>query len=124
MAQEIHKALGNVVEGLDYPSESDAPFDGFCWPASKDAVADSALAQVAAHVPRGAQIQELSVAEFFEPLNDSAECERFQVLRHVLQSLLPNASVFRAGEIEVQIYLIGKTPTGDWAGLHTVSVET
>ena len=124
MPQDIQTALSNVVDGLEYPSESDTPFTSFCWPASKDPTADSARAQVAAHVPRGAAIQELSLNDFFEPLNDAAECERFQVLRHVFHSLLPSAAVFRAGEIEVQIYLIGKTPAGDWAGLHTVSVET
>jgi len=45
-------------------------------------------------------------------------------LRGVLESSLTNLRVLRIGEIEVQVYLIGKTPGGSWAGLHTVSVET
>ena len=39
---------------------------------------------------------------------------------------LAGLKVFRVGtgEVRVDVYLIGKTRSGKWAGLHTVSVET
>src|ERR1700710_195058 len=107
MPQDILNALANIVDGLEYPSESDTPFDPFRWPATGSG-GDTARAQVVAHAPPGAELQELSVSDFFTPLNDAADSERFQVLRHVLQALLTHLTVFRAGEIEVHIYLIGK----------------
>jgi hypothetical protein len=44
------------------------------------------------------------------------------MLTEVLKSLV----VLRAGagEVRVDVYLVGKLGTGQWAGLHTVSVES
>src|SRR5205823_4155698 len=107
--------------GLEYPSESDAPFETFCWPAKPG---DSARAQVTAHGPPAAKIEEMSVDEFFKPLDASDDAERFRQLQHTLVSRLTDVRVFRVGDICVIIYLIGKMPSGAWGGLQTSSVET
>ncbi len=112
--------LTTQVDGLTYPSESDAPFDVFCWPAKND----SAREEIAAHAPPGATLQELSINDFFAPLKDTDDANRFIQLRRTLEAQLSGLTVFRAGRIEVQIYLIGKTLSNQWAGVHTVSVET
>jgi hypothetical protein len=117
------RALRQAAEGLEYPSESDAPFEPFQWEAKGDG---SAASQVAAHARPGQKIEEVPVDRFFAQLDDSDDAERFRQLRRVLESQLPGVKIFRAGvgETEVDIYLLGQTRAGNWAGLHTVSVET
>jgi hypothetical protein len=115
--------LKKAVEGLTYPSESDEPFDVFFWDAKGSA---SAKDQVVVHAGKGRGIEEVPVEKFFADLKDSEDADRFEKLRHVLESQLAGLKVFRVGtgEVRVDVYLIGKTRSGEWAGLHTVSVET
>ena len=56
----------------------------------------------------------------------SDEGERYKQLRRALESQLRELRILRlgSGEVKVDIYLIGRTRSGDWAGLHTTSVET
>lgn len=111
-----------------YPSENDSPFDAFWWPtADKGAPpGQTARDQVAAQAKPGATVEEVPVQRFFGDLEGFDDAERFRQLRQVLASRLSGLAVFRAsaGEAEVDVYLIGRTKSGDWAGLHTVSVET
>ncbi|HZL35906.1 MAG TPA: nuclease A inhibitor family protein [Tepidisphaeraceae bacterium] len=127
-AQPPLDALRRASEGLRYPSESDEPFDVFCWPA-QGAAAGSASNAIAAHVaPDGARraIENVPVDQFFGDLNESDDAQRFRELRQTLQFMLKGLEVFRvgAGEVRVDVYLIGKADSGDWTGLHTVSIET
>jgi hypothetical protein len=71
-------------------------------------------------------VEEVPVERFFGDLESSDDVERFKQLRQVLSSRLSGLAVFRAagGEAEVDVYLVGTAKSGDWAGLHTVSVET
>lgn len=114
--------LSKASAGLEYPSESDAPFEPFRW----DAAGGSAQQQVAAHALKRRKICEIPVDGFFGALEGSEDAERFQQLRGVLEKRLKGLKVFRVGEgeVKVDIYLIGQTPSGAWAGLHTTSVET
>ena len=68
----------------------------------------------------------MPVDQFFGELRDADDALRFDELRRVLDLHLQGLSVFRVGlgEVQVDVYLIGKTGTDDWAGLHTVSTET
>ena len=117
------RALSLAVDGLEYPSESDAPFEPFHWDRKP---AGSAREQVAAHVSPGRPIEEVTVAAFFEQLADSDDAERFTQLRSVLEAQLSQPGIFRvpAGAGEIDLYLVGQTRAGEWVGLHTVSVET
>lgn len=123
MTQDPFQNLKKAIEGLEYPSESDALFDFFHWPISSQT---TALPQVAAHAGANRKIAEVPVDQFFEMLKDSDDAARFLHLRRALESTLTNPKIFRAGEGEtkIDIYVIGKTQSGDWAGLHTTSVET
>lgn len=117
------RALAQAVSGLTYPSESDEPFEVFRWPAADGTTAREAIA---AHVRPGRRIVQLPVDQFFSQLDDADDAPRFRRLRKTLESQLKDLAVFRVGEGEVQVdvYLIGRLPDGDWAGLHTVSIET
>jgi hypothetical protein len=115
--------MKKAVQGLTYPSDSDEPFDVFCWDA-KDL--GSARDEVAAHAGSCRAIEEVPINTFFDQLEGSDDMDRYRQLQRLLKSLLEEVTVFRAGsgEVRVDIYLIGKLRSGQWAGVHTVSVET
>src|SRR5258706_4055758 len=114
--------LTRASAGLEYPSESDAPFDAFLWKANDKRLQDV----LKEHAGKNRTIQEVPVNQFFAQLKDSDDAKRFAELGQVLESHLTDLHVFRAtdGSAKVDIYLVGKTPPADWAGLHTISVET
>ena len=112
--------LSRAVEGLTYPSETDAPFEAFCWGAGG---ASSGRERVEA-LAGGRAVVEVPVARFFAELEEVEDAEGFRRLRRVLRERLSDVRVFRVGERRVDVYLVGKTAKGEWAGLHTVSVET
>ncbi len=120
MADELD-ILTRAAEGLLYPSESDSPFVPFRFAGIG---ADSALQVIADRTAPGTRIREQALDEFFAELLNSEDGEGYRALRQTLESHLVDLKVFRVGTINVDIYLIGQTATGDWAGLRTTSVET
>jgi len=123
MPQDPLSELADAVKDLDYPSESDSPFEPFVWPARAN---DSAQSQVASHSDPSKKIEEVPIADFFSQLDDSEDAPRFQQLHAVLKRLLADPRVFRVGarQVQVDIYILGRTPDNNWAGLHTISIET
>lgn len=118
---KIVARLKQAVDGLTYPSESDEPFDVVVWIGP-----GSARDQIIAHAAKGRSIDEVPVETFFAQLDDADEAPRYRQLQQLLIADLQNFSIFRvgAGEVRVDIYLLGRTQDGSWAGLHTISVET
>jgi hypothetical protein len=117
--QEIRQAC----EGLEYPSESDTPFDLFKWPA---AGAGTAREQVVAHGGTGRKIEEVTADDFFAELVEGDDGDRFRRLRATLESHLKDLKIFRVGggEVKVDVYLVGRLASGALGGVHTRSVET
>ncbi len=114
------KDIGNAINGLTYPSESDEAFDLFQW----GSAAGNAQAQVLAHARVRQPIAEVHVNDFFAALDGTDDAARFRDLRRALEASLTDLRVFRVGKIRVEIYIVGKTKAGQWAGVHTTSVET
>ncbi len=77
--------------------------------------------------------KESTLDEFFAPLTQAEEwhgeeerneVRRFQELRSTLEKHLREIKVYRIGETEVTILVVGKTDDGRWAGIKTRAVET
>ena len=75
----------------------------------------------------------MSVDEFFaiataeEDWDDEEEREtvqRFQNLVSTLKQNLSQLQVYRVGSVNIDAYIVGVTPDGDYAGLATKLVET
>lgn len=115
------KALRQSVEGLTYPSDSDEPFDVFVWDAS-----GTAREQVAAHAGKDRKLEEVAVEAFFAALDDADDAPRYRQLQRVLMASVKPLTILRAGagEVRIDVYLLGKLGSGQWCGVHTVSVET
>jgi hypothetical protein len=122
MSNAIFVALKDASEGLLYPSESDAPFEPFSWPAGGKRLTQSRVAVLAGK--RKARVEEVPVEEFFHELDDTDDGPRFRKLEESLRAILGDVRVFRVGEIKVAIYLVGRTSDGNWVGLRTESIET
>jgi hypothetical protein len=118
-AEDFIAALTNAVQGLNYPSESDTPFDVVQFGQTGDAH-DQVMARAT-----GRKVTVVPVREFFDQLVDSDDAERFSSLRETLEGLA-DFTIFRVGngEVTVDIFLLGKEPASTWIGLHTQSVET
>ncbi len=49
---------------------------------------------------------------------------RYQALVGLLKGALEDARVYRVGEINVGVYVVGRSPAGSWLGVSTRVVET
>lgn len=125
------KQLAAAAEGLLYPSETDAPFLPFAWETMRDFSVDKLL--LATRHDRNTPVEGMELGEFFKPLVrreewfDDAErstAHRFENLRDTLDDLLSEISVYRVGTVNIDIYVIGKTDDGYFAGVSTKAVET
>lgn len=131
MTDSIATQLKQASEGLLFASETDAPFEVIHWPTQGE-LTPMKLLQLTEHPP-DVLVEIVSVDEFFdtptaeEDWHDEEEretAERFQNLVSILKQNLSQLQVYRVGSIEIDVYIIGMTDGGDWAGLSTQVVET
>ncbi|QOV89193.1 nuclease A inhibitor family protein [Humisphaera borealis] len=119
MNDPIPNDLAAAVEGLLYPSETDAPLIPFRWKRGKRSAVESAIANSKERSP----VETIPFDTFFEPLLRSTDAERFATLKRLLQDRLQDLAVVRVGSPRVTIYVIGRQGHY-WAGVWTESVET
>ena len=118
MTDPILETLSEAVQGLLYPSETDAPFEAFLWEtAENSAVSVARFSGIAAHEPWRA----LSLLEFLQDLDKEKE---FHKLRTTLEKTLAAITVYRFGTLDPVYYIVGKDRAGRLAGLRTRAVET
>ena len=131
MTDSIADQLQKASEGLLFLSETDAPFAVITWPTQGE-LNQVKLLQLTNHPP-DAPVKVVTVDDFFaiatleEDWHDEEEREivkRFQHLVSVLKQNLSNIQVYRVGSIEIDAYIVGVTPSGNWMGLSTQLVET
>jgi len=124
--QPLLRKLKTLTKGLTFMSESDYPVE-VLW--QKAATAQDLIA---ARNPKAA-VTEIDFDNFFRPATQeqpgqTAEAQqtvkRFQTLVKALKENLSDIKVYRAGDVEADIYIIGKTPSGNFAGVTTKVVET
>jgi hypothetical protein len=123
--------LSTVATGLLYPSETDAPFVPFAWETMRDFSIDKLL--LATRHDRNTPVDGMELDDFFAPVEhieewfDDSEREtahRFATLNDTLEDLLTDISVYRIGTVNIDVYVIGKTADGYFAGVSTKLVET
>ena len=131
MIESIATQLQQASKGFLFLSETDAPFEVISCQTQRE-LTPAKLLQLMNHPP-DAPVEVVSVDEFFahatqeEDWHDEEEREmvqRFQNLVSVLKQNLLQLQVFRVGNTNIDAYIVGVTPSGDWAGLSTKLVET
>ena len=131
MVDPILTALQEATEGLLYQSESDEPFEVVFWKGG--AVFDSQRLLARSGRAANSPIEIITLSDFFKDLTkekdwhgeeEKADVRKFQKLFQVVCENLSSPLVFRVGKTEVDIFIVGKTKNGDWAGVKTRAVET
>ena len=134
---DLMNKMKSAIQNLSYMSETDAPFEAFVWQpeAGAGAFSDVSANDVLhfAEKPADAPIKEFSTEDFFrQPTADQdwygddekATAQRFRDLESMLASELKNVKVFKIGDTELDVYIVGVTPDGDLAGVKTQATET
>ncbi|MEB3827811.1 nuclease A inhibitor family protein [Phormidium sp. CCY1219] len=128
--QSITEKLAELTDGLLWMSEADYPWNVVSW--DKPTVSPAELIQAAGREPT-ASIQQKNPDDFFQRAvtekewQDASERERvrrYRELVHFLKNNLADLTVYRIGEVEIDTFVIGKTPSGTVAGIATTVVET
>ena len=126
-------SLSDLLTDLFYPGESDEPVDyvdytvDFEPPMTVSQVKDLLLISPEIYV------EEIPEDGFWEPVvtdqawydeDEKIRTARFIELQKTVQAILSDCQVFRVGENEVDLYLLGRKADGCWAGLKTLVVDT
>lgn len=130
---ELIDELHQLVVGLLYPSETDAPIEVFFWSTSeKGAISDDNIA-FELHHPEDVHIADSPAEEFFEGVTDTYEwhtpdeveaTQQFVKLRDTLFANITKPRQLWIGETKVDLVLYGRTTDGNYIGLKTHIVET
>ncbi|MCA1568683.1 MAG: nuclease A inhibitor family protein [Acidobacteria bacterium] len=129
--EELFGALKEATEGLLYMSESDYPVEVVRWDGSEQLSPDY-LRKVAG-ADSSAAVEESTMEELFRvPAGKQewkgeaqlVEAQRYQRLRKLLEENLTGIKVYRVGEINIGVYVLGKSAEGNWLGVSTRAVET
>lgn len=130
----LERRLREESKGLLYMSESDYPLEPFVWSREKVG-ADRLTSETLAHCLRSTEgIETMDFETFFAPMTEEEDwfgpeeketSVRFQQLARTLKENLAELTVYKVGEkAEQEVYIVGKTTSGDYAGLKTRVVET
>jgi Nuclease A inhibitor-like protein len=133
--EPLMQQIATAATNLNWVSETDAPFEVLLWTLSaKPSVEKISGKQVLeqAHLPLETPVETQDLDTFFEPTlpqswhsaKEQAIAKQFQSLQALLHKTLEDIQVFRCGEIEIEIYIVGRSPKGEWIVLHTTAVET
>ena len=123
--------LKSLTEDLSYQSESDYPVEPYVRGAGDGALKAEEFAK--GREGDDAAVRELDFDSFFGNYTDEqdwwgeeerAVAKKFQALVKFLKENLSDIKVYRVGDVEADVYVVGKTASGDFAGVKTKIVET
>jgi hypothetical protein len=127
---EIIDRLKQVTVDLLWSSESDYPFEIVTWARDVEMIPAVLFSDL---LDPNSVVESISLTDFFAPVltiedwyeaEELAQVDRYTDLLDSIESNLSEVKVFRMGEVEIAIYIVGKTPDGDIVGLKTHAVET
>jgi Nuclease A inhibitor-like protein len=126
--------LEQASKNLLFPSESEYPFDVFFWRFAADiSEINQELILKNLKKPSDTQFDILELDPFFEVVTTEQDwhgeeeketVKKYQNLVKVIKENLTEIKVARIGQIEIDIYIFGKTASNDIAGLSTKVIET
>ncbi|MBD1835403.1 nuclease A inhibitor family protein [Cyanobacteria bacterium FACHB-472] len=129
---ELIDQLKSASEDLLFMSESDYPFEVFLWELDKTSLAKERLLELTGH-PQDTPVEVVDIDRFFRAATteqdwygeeEIATLKKYQNLVETLNKNLSSLKVYRIGAIEIDVYILGQTSTGDLVGLSTKVVET
>ena len=114
-------ALQKATKGLLYISETESELEAFLWEAGE--LSKRRLLELAG-AAKGTAVEEATLDSFFLTVSKEDK-PKFDDLAKAIKEHLKDAKVYKVGdEAEKQVYVVGKTSDGKWAGVKTSVVET
>ncbi|MBE9052352.1 nuclease A inhibitor family protein [Nostocales cyanobacterium LEGE 11386] len=133
MTNEITKKLRQASDDLLMMSESDYPFEVFLWSnQAREDLTNQKILELTNH-PQDTSIETVEIDELFRNCAEEKEwhdeiqkqnVQKFQSLVKTLKDNLTDIKVYRLGTIDIDVYVVGKTLSGDLAGVSTKLIET
>ncbi|AFY85327.1 nuclease A inhibitor family protein [Oscillatoria acuminata] len=129
MTQSITEELANLTQDLLWMSEADYPWEVVSYDCS-NVTPENLLEQ--SNLPSDTLIKTVTIERFFAPAlreqswhneEERATRNRFQQLFNFLNEQLNDLIVYRFGEVEIDVYVLG-TVEDKTVGLKTTLVET
>jgi len=129
-ADRLASRLAPVTEDLLYMSEGDYPFLHFAQATASEGTITPEL--ILEEVLWRTSTEYSWVSDFEEWIADYADegygyeedAERYQQMREIIREELSDTVVISLDEVQVKLFVIGRTACGELAGLRTVSIET
>jgi len=116
-------ALKKASKGLLFPSETDAPLTPFVWKAAGDKLTQGRVLELV-EAEKDVSVDVLSLDDLLQTV-PSEDLPKFQEWAATIKKLLSGVKVYKVGdEPERDVYIVGKDPDGQFAGLKTQVVET
>ncbi len=132
-ATTLEAVISPLLTDLLYPSESDEPVKFVtCYLAQETPLTDVQLKEWQM-VPPSTYVEERPVADFWSPVltqedwygdEETKRTTAFQQLKAALDAHLTNQQLFRQGDTEITVYLLGRQADGTRAGVQTMVVES
>jgi hypothetical protein len=113
-------------------SETDASLHVFCWENGAAFQSKEQLLKQTKH-PATTLVEEVDLDQFFEPAiteqdwfgdEEKETAARYRSLLSALKQYLTDIKVYRVGEVEIDVYIVGQTKTDRIVGIATQVVET
>ncbi len=128
----LDEALSLATDGMLYTSESDYPYAVVVWPGQGAPTANSVLALSGLDSTSAVTTTDFDTELGWRarPVDSSMDpveresVERHRHLRRILEDNLTDTLVVRIGNIQVHVFLVGRTSCGELAGVSTLSIET
>ncbi|WP_310390905.1 nuclease A inhibitor family protein [Hymenobacter sp.] len=123
--------LPDLVKGLFFLSESDAPLEAVAYAAPGGELSHAALLKAVGE-PAGLPVETRELTQFLRNhtaddgvLEDPAMANRYKALQLFMKQELSETKVYRVGPgPQVRAYALGRTADGTLAGFKTVLTET
>lgn len=128
---DFAEKVKQLVKDLYYISETDAEFSVFIGEKAESVSKKEILRQT--KNPLEARVEERDFTEFFERLTkiqdwfekeEIENAEKFGELEKLLRENLIDKKVFKIGEIQLDIYIVGLDAEDNLSGVKTEAVET
>lgn len=121
-ANAVVKELNAAVKGLLYQSETDAPLEAFAWPGAAGPP-DEAAVRANTGAADEAPVEKQTLAAFTRTIAEESRGD-YAPLFALLRNKLKGVAVFKVGEVNIDVYIVGRTTDGQYAGVKTKAVET
>lgn len=122
-----------LLKNLLYPSESDEPIEWISFQSSGLSTLTVSDLEFYQGFPPEVYVEEITVENFWKPVitieewyeeDERAQVEKCLELKLLLETNLKNLQAFRAGQVEIDLYLLGQINENEWGGLKTKLIET